>query len=266
MRFLPGYDRLVETVPDLSTPRGVLRAVLTPIVIFLAALFLLNWLDNYSPFLAFLLQLVIFGLTYWLLRSFFDPHHHRLAYTDAFYNRFLPSAGLNMAGLVYILTSQGPDAEAARLIPTVLGRLVALYLLVTGIAVLVRAVQAAGLDTLAGLYIYYPEGGRQLDWSIYKLLRHPVYSGVDRLALAFGLWNGSAYAILLAVLYAAVWHPIWYRLEERELVERFGEGYLAYRERVPAVLPSHPSEELRLLEALTRRPAADAATLPDAGG
>lgn len=266
MRFIPGSDRLAEVVPELSTARGLLRAVLTPILVFVVVLFLLSWLDNWSPFLALLGQLAVFGLTYWLLRAFFDPHHQRLAYTNAFHNRFLPAAGLNGASLFYVLLAHGSGTEPERLIPGFLGKLAALYLIVTGVGLLFRSVQAAGIDTLFGLYIYHPEEGKQLDWSVYKLLRHPLYGGLDRVVLAFGLWNGSAYALLLAVLFVAVWHPIWYRLEEAELVERFGEGYQAYLERVPAVLPRSLSDEARLLESLTHPPAPDAPALPDTGG
>jgi protein-S-isoprenylcysteine O-methyltransferase Ste14 len=125
---------------------------------------------------------------------------------------------------------------------------------------MLRAVQVAGVDTLLGAYSYFPDEGRFLRWSVYEALRHPAYAGLARLALAFGLWNSSAYALLLAVLFVAVWQPLWYGIEERELVERLGDDYRAYRERVPALVPASPADELTVLEAIVRPSAA-----PEAG-
>lgn len=70
----------------------------------------------------------------------------------------------------------------------------------------------------------------------YALVRHPIYTG---LLLAFigsaaarGQWRG-----VLAVF--AVWAALWrkLRVEECWMVERFGEQYVAYSQRVPAIVP-----------------------------
>jgi protein-S-isoprenylcysteine O-methyltransferase Ste14 len=209
-----------------------------------------------------MVQLVIYAITYVLLKGFFNGPAERVPYSTAFYNRFLPAAGLNFASLAYILFNHGrvviEGQPPASLFPhwlvVWLFRLVALYLVLTAVALAVRVVQTIGVDTLFGTYIYYTDEGRAIESDIYGLLRHPAYAAMDRLALAFGLWNGSPYALLLAVLFVAVWHPIWYGIEERELVARFGDDYRAYRERVPAVVPRGlPAGELSLLEMLTRR-------------
>ena len=80
----------------------------------------------------------------------------------------------------------------------------------------------------------YP--GRMLTDGIYARLRHPRYA---QLAIALLGWallanHVAGYLALLSVLVAlAVIIP----LEERELVERFGESYDAYRRSVPALIP-----------------------------
>jgi len=263
MTIIPGWDVLTTKVPELGRAGGLGRAVLTPVAVFGVALALLLLLD--SPdwrWVALLLQLFIYGLTYWLLGGFFGGPRDRRPYSDAFFNRFLPAVGLNIASLSYVLFNNGQTVvEGGKdiILPTsvisfFLFRGVAIYLVASAVVLMARSAQIAGADTLAGVYVYYSDEGRPIQADIYGILRHPVYAGMDRLALAFGLWNGSPYALFLAVLFAAVWHPIWYGLEERELIARFGDTYRTYRETVPAVVPRNlPAGEISMWEALTRR-------------
>jgi protein-S-isoprenylcysteine O-methyltransferase Ste14 len=263
MSFIPGYESLVAKLPELSSVRGILRALATLIVVFGVALAALRFLDTPGTrFLALILQLVIYTVTYFLLKSFFHGPAERMPYATAFFNRFLPAVGLNLASLAYILFNHGtvviegrPPIGLFTLRPVQwFFWLVALYLALTAVVLAVRAVQAAGVDTLSGAYIYYGDEGRAIESDIYSLMRHPAYAALDRLALAFALWNGSPYALLLALLFVAVWHPIWYGMEERELLARFGDSYRSYRETVPAVVPRGlPGGEINLIELLTRR-------------
>jgi len=263
MSFIPGSEALTAKIPELGGARGILRALATFLVVFGVALAALRFLDTPTTrFLALILQLVIYAVTYFLLKSFFNGPADRIPYATAFYNRFLPAVGLNLASLAYILLNHGtlviegqPPIGLFTLRPVQwLFWLVALYLALTAVVLAVRAVQAAGVDTLAGAYIYYGDEGRAIESDIYGLMRHPAYAALDRLALAFALWSGSPYALLLAVIFVAAWHPIWYGMEERELMTRFGDGYRSYRETVPAVVPRGlPGGELRLIELLTRR-------------
>lgn len=259
MALIPGLSVLFEKVPELSRTRGFLRATVTVLGIAALALWGLVMAERQSAFAALALQLVIYGATYWLIRQAVFGRRQRRSYAQSFFSRLLPAAGLNLASLFYILAadwallSAGNVTAIERLIPRLPGGVLAFYLILTGLLLLVRMIQTAGVDTLGLVYNYFPNEGRQLTDSIYGLLRHPAYAGIDRLALAFGLWTGSAYAMLLAVLFVFVWHPLWYALEEQELVERFGDAYRDYMDRVPAVFPPSLPAELALLEAATRR-------------
>jgi protein-S-isoprenylcysteine O-methyltransferase Ste14 len=79
-------------------------------------------------------------------------------------------------------------------------------------------------------------GHELIDTGPYRLVRHPIYSGllVAFIATAFavGEWRGVL-AVLIA--WAALWRKL--RFEERWMSERFGEAYAAYRKRVPALIP-----------------------------
>ena len=70
----------------------------------------------------------------------------------------------------------------------------------------------------------------------YAIVRHPIYAGlllaIVGSAIAVGEWRG-----VLAVAIAAVSFIRKLRLEERWMHEQFGNSYLAYRQRVSALIP-----------------------------
>ena len=80
------------------------------------------------------------------------------------------------------------------------------------------------------------DGHELIDTGPYALVRHPIYTGlliaIFGSAMASGEWRGVL-AVLIA--FAALWRKL--QLEERWMTERFGERYVAYRQRVPALIP-----------------------------
>jgi len=80
------------------------------------------------------------------------------------------------------------------------------------------------------------QGHELIDTGPYAVVRHPIYTGLliafIGSAVARGEWRGVL-AVLIA--WAALWRKL--RLEERWMIERFGEKYVAYRGRVPALVP-----------------------------
>jgi len=130
--------------------------------------------------------------------------------------------------------------EGARLLPPEIALIPFGYLLVTGIVLWLRALLVFGMDNLSMMYVYFPSESRLVNSNVYSVLRHPIYSAVIRIAFALILWNGSGFA-----LFASVFVPFsmtaWLRwVEEPELIERFGDGYRAYRTRVPAFFNLNP--------------------------
>jgi protein-S-isoprenylcysteine O-methyltransferase Ste14 len=69
----------------------------------------------------------------------------------------------------------------------------------------------------------------------YRLVRHPIYSGITFMAFGWGLWLHSWLTIGYALLLFAFF-DIKSRREERWLEERFPE-YAAYRKRVRKLIP-----------------------------
>jgi protein-S-isoprenylcysteine O-methyltransferase Ste14 len=120
-------------------------------------------------------------------------------------------------------------------VPVVSG--LGLYFVVTGLVLWGRAIFTFGFDNLAMLYVYFPDEGRLVESSIYALIRHPVYAAVIRIGLALGLWRGTWFSIAFG-LFMPVGLTFWLRwVEEPELIERFGPGYMTYRRTVPAFWP-----------------------------
>jgi protein-S-isoprenylcysteine O-methyltransferase Ste14 len=75
----------------------------------------------------------------------------------------------------------------------------------------------------------------------FKYTRNPlVISGLLVLAGA-GLLARSLLLLLYVPVFASVLHLVHVRTEEPELVERFGQEYLDYQQRVPRWLPRFPA-------------------------
>ena len=118
-------------------------------------------------------------------------------------------------------------------------------LLIVGIFCLAAAVSIGGwllrdvtVKTLIGLPELAPERhpGRLVTGGLYARIRHPRY-----VQFLLGLLGYALFAnYLAAYVVVALWVPgIWVIavLEERELRDRFGEGYEAYCRRVPRFVP-----------------------------
>lgn len=71
----------------------------------------------------------------------------------------------------------------------------------------------------------------------YRYVRHPIYTGIlfgfVGSALARDEWRG---VIAVAIAYLALWRKL--KLEERWMVERFGDAYREFQAQVPALIPN----------------------------
>lgn len=107
--------------------------------------------------------------------------------------------------------------------------------LVLGLLVVRSSVFTFGIDYMTVVYLYFPEESEIQDHEIYSVVRHPVYLGGVLLGAAALFFRFSVYSILLFVIVYLIFKvQIW--REEHELIERFGDGFVEYREKVPALL------------------------------
>ncbi|KAF0106751.1 MAG: protein-S-isoprenylcysteine O-methyltransferase-like protein [Anaerolineaceae bacterium] len=71
----------------------------------------------------------------------------------------------------------------------------------------------------------------------YAHSRNPMTLGALLLYLGLGVWMGSGVVMLLTVIVFSALLTFIYMHETRELSERFGEEYLAYKKRTPFLFP-----------------------------
>jgi len=94
------------------------------------------------------------------------------------------------------------------------------------------------LRTLVGLPELKPRAGEQplLQTGIYGRLRHPRYTALLLGLVAVALFTGYL-AVYGLVVVSSLGLYLVTVLEERELVDRFGQAYVEYRRRVPRFVP-----------------------------
>lgn len=71
----------------------------------------------------------------------------------------------------------------------------------------------------------------------YRVVRHPIYTGMFGMLLATGLTISYWFILIFAVAFFFIGTIIRVRSEEKLLREQFGSQFDAYAERVPALLP-----------------------------
>ena len=82
-------------------------------------------------------------------------------------------------------------------------------------------------------------GGKLLKEGIYAVIRHPRYVEIALGTLAYAAFANYLGGYILALLTIPGIHAV-VVIEEKELAERFGEQYEAYRAGVPRYIPSRP--------------------------
>ena len=93
--------------------------------------------------------------------------------------------------------------------------------------------------TLVGISELSPTGHKQdrlLQEGIYGMVRHPRYlsAGIGVVANLLLSNHAGLYVLMLCLLPAGYLMVV---MEERELVERFGEEYRQYQRKVPRIIP-----------------------------
>jgi len=113
-------------------------------------------------------------------------------------------------------------------------RLVANIFFYGGLVII--AVAFFGLGTALTATPVPKDGSSLKTGGLYRLVRHPIYTGV--LAVVIGMTLGSGSYITLAVgLTTIVFFNLKARWEELQLVDRFGPEYSDYMSRTPRFVP-----------------------------
>ena len=109
-------------------------------------------------------------------------------------------------------------------------------LLLVGVAIVVVLAAALTLGKNYSSTLVIREGHELVVHGIYRIVRHPIYLGTILcmlgLPIAVSSWSGLPPMLLLIPLFL---YRI--RIEERLLLEEFGDDYLAYMKRTKRLIP-----------------------------
>jgi len=97
----------------------------------------------------------------------------------------------------------------------------------------------AGFDNIGhglGVYTIFPEEGTRVFSEIYSYIRHPMYLGYFCAALAPAFFRNNILSLLTALIFLI---PVLVavRLEDREMIEKFGEKHREYINNTGALFP-----------------------------
>jgi protein-S-isoprenylcysteine O-methyltransferase Ste14 len=235
-----GMGILANHIPELNSASGKLRAAVYAMCLLALPTVYFIITDN-IPTWSIDSQIIIVALGFLTLSFFFSRRevykekYGTLSYRNAFVHYLMPGLGLIFGAIVHAGYMNGPDIPQGwwKTVFLILG----FYSTIIGATLCIRSIFTFGADNLALLYVYHPEEGRIINSSIYGVLRHPIYAGILRVGIGLALLNGNANAIAFAILLPLGFIG-WTRLvEEKELIERFGQSYLDYRKQVPAFFP-----------------------------
>lgn len=233
-----GMSRLHRHVSDLQTSGGAIRIGALLAAVFLLVTFFFIWVDQvfaeWMPDgeIIFITLGFLILARFYSLKDAYQKKYGDLAYRNALARFCIPGLGILCAAIVHLIYMPGPQVPNLwwKFILIVIGW----YLVLAGLLLLLRTAQAIGLDHLAMLHVYFPEESQLSDAGIYGLLRHPLWAGLLQIGLGFGLISGSWFSLLVAAL-LPLGFTGWVRLvEEKELLQRFGQNYADYRKRTPA--------------------------------
>lgn len=104
----------------------------------------------------------------------------------------------------------------------------------TGLTMIIRALQTFGLDYMAVVYLYFPEESKIQKHKIYSVLRHPTYAGALMIALGGMFFTLTIYSVIFFIVLLSGFYIHIHFVEEKELLTRFGKSYKEYMKKVPA--------------------------------
>ncbi len=166
-----------------------------------------------------------FGISIVIGLSFYNIAHLS-NYNDLFWQtypyRIFSQALSKLSGL---------DLQILNIIRVIMG----IFIILLGFLMIIRSLITFGIDYMTVVYLYFPEESEVKNHKIYSILRHPTYAGLIYMSIGGTLIQFSLYAIIAAIFYVIYFWIHIRKVEEKELIQRFGESYNEYRKKTPAL-------------------------------
>ncbi|MCG8339479.1 MAG: hypothetical protein MJE63_33645 [Proteobacteria bacterium] len=198
---------------------------------------LFDSLFPYAPLVSQFIVLVIalFGLGQFIKKK----EQYKIKYGDEAYQKAFYRFHVTFIPLIYVSAF-----HSVFLLPYKTGFFeylnvriaIASYFLLSALLLHYRTNRIFGLDNLFMFYVYHPEKSALVQSVIHKILRHPVYSAMSRLAIGLAILRGTPEALAIALM-LPLNQFCWINLfEEPDLSKRFGKDYEVYQKSVWAIV------------------------------
>jgi len=269
---LKGLDKLREKLPAYSGRKMALLPLRAALGGLFAYIFLIIlditprvFSDNpllvaVEPFVPILGSFFIGALALWMIWGLWNKKDHmKELYGELAYQKMIPRGATGVALAIslvfYSFTSirslpPGPPVNdltiqwSRSLLPLVgiapeieiwIRIILSIPIVILGMLTVRSAIFTFGIDYMMVAYLYFPEESEIQEHEIYSVIRHPTYLAGILFGVAGLFFRFSVYSIFTCLALFLVFRlQIW--KEEKELVERFGEGFVEYRKKVPALL------------------------------
>jgi protein-S-isoprenylcysteine O-methyltransferase Ste14 len=123
---------------------------------------------------------------------------------------------------------------------------------ILGVFIIVRAIETFGLDYAAIVYLYYPEESHLINHEIYSIVRNPLYLGLCIIAFGGLIFRSSFYSIVKFLLFIIFLNIHIRFVEDKELIQRFGDNFQKYMKNVPALI-IRPKNWIKLLKFIVNK-------------
>ncbi|MFX0004802.1 MAG: methyltransferase [Candidatus Hermodarchaeota archaeon] len=269
---MKGIENLKDRLPDYQGKRIIKFIVIVILVFFSSIVFqlimdslprifresnILQILEPITPIFGSLIVLIIgFSLVYsfWRLRDKYLEKNRTLAYQKAFkfvvigipmvisivIHSFFPTDLIipyqNSHSISWFLAIPITNIFFNFSVILLFIRLI-LFLIFFGLGLVVinKTLKIFGIDYMGLVYIYYPEDSTLQNHEIYSILRHPTYHTLMLFTIGSFFFRFSVYSIIYFSIFIIGINIHIKLVEERELIRRFGEDYIKYKESVPAL-------------------------------
>ncbi len=271
---IKGIEKIREKLPDYPGQRIAIIPLTALFVMLLGYVFMifldvsarifpyLTWLGILEPYLPIFGSMFVGGTGILLIRRLWNQRDAKKAeFGDLAYQKMIKTgvSGVFLipAVIFHAFTSvrslpPGPPVNELTIlwsqsllpmigVPSEIDIVLRLVLfglfLVTGMLLVRSAISTFGLDYMVVVYLYFPEESEVQENEIYSVVRHPAYLAGVLFGIAGLFLRFSVYSIVFCLI-VYILFKLHLRTEERELIERFGDGFVEYMEKVPAFFVS----------------------------
>lgn len=236
-----GFDALKEKVPELRTPWRMAASFVILILSTLAFITLFWRLDRLLTYGPLVSQLIVAAwlsvAQYYSMRHLVYRIRVKCKETGTLPRWVLPAEFALIFAPWYACLIHPLLVVGEALLPSWIA--VSLGLLIIFSSLLMRRPAILGGFTLThslSIYLFFPEDGSRVSRGIYSYLRHPSYAMGIYICFGFASLRNNLLAILTALIFA-VTHSLAVKLEDEELIKRFGEEHRRYISETPAIFP-----------------------------